>query len=136
MDPAEDVQLLVGDFPGAEFCHYLVVNMPGPLSSADDKALAFPKVHVKSCQLPLDGAQCPASRMPPLRAETCNMAYSSQTPGLVMESNANAALEDRVLLLRSGADLALLDACPLEFAKASMNDLEPNRSHRSFIFRC
>ena len=118
MDPAEDVQLLVGDFAGAEFCHYLVVNMPGPLSSTDDKAVAFPKVHVKPGQFPLDGAQCPASRMSPFKTEAGNMAYSTQTPGRMMEPNANAALEHRVLFIRSGADLALLDARPLNLRKS------------------
>jgi len=64
--------------------------------------------------------------MSAFRAKTSNMAYGTQVFGRVMESNANAALEDRVLFIRSGADLALLDARHLEFAKVSMNDLEPN----------
>ena len=68
----------------------------------------------------------PAGRMSAFSAEAGNMAYGTQVLGRVMESNANAALEDRVLFIRSGADLALLDARPLEFAKASMNDLEQN----------
>jgi len=126
MEPAEDVQLLEGDFPALKVCHYLVVNMPDPLRSTDDKTLTFPEVHAKPCQFPLDGAQCPAGRMSAFRAEAGNMAYGTQVFGRVMECNANAALEDRVLFIRSGADLALLDARHLEFAKASMNDLEPN----------
>ncbi len=100
--------------------------MLGPLSSTDDKTLTFPEVHAKPCQFPLDGAQCPAARMPAFRVNTSNMAYGTQVFGRVMESNANTALEDRVLFIRSGADLALLDARHLEFAKVSMNDLEPN----------
>jgi hypothetical protein len=100
--------------------------MPGLLSSTDDKILTFPDVHVKPRQFPLDGTQYPAGRMSAFRAEAGNMAYGTQMFGRVIECNANAALEDLVLFIRSGADLALLDARHLEFAKASMNDLEQN----------
>ncbi len=96
------------------------------LATDDIKAYYCEGITAQPGQFPLDGAQCPASRMSPFKTEAGNMAYSTQTLGRMMEPNANAALEHRVLFIRSGADLALLDARPPEFAKVSMNDLEQN----------
>ena len=74
--------------------------------------------------------------MSAFRAKTGDMANGTDTFGSMMEPDANAAIEDRVLLLRSSTDFALLNPGPFKFAKVLIDDFEPNRSHGCFIFLC